>query len=161
MNRYLKVVFLPHFVLHQAIIKVAKWPATYPAGIWACRFFSLTKLTGWELLKGNSWCMLHPFSTTWRADNSWPSKWLATRISFSPSDLYELIRLKIQSHHDQLFKEQLPFDRVFGLKESAYWYHLHTGSEVQKSGSSTCFFGSISHFSEGFIIIYITGGLLE
>ena len=37
---------------------------------------------------------------------------------------------------NNLLKQQLPFDRLFGLKESAHWCHLHTyWFRGQKSGS--------------------------
>lgn len=53
---------------------------------------------------------------------------------------------------NNLLKQQLPFDRSFGLKETADWYHLHTGSEVPAHQHLFCF-RRISYFSEGFIII--------
>lgn len=151
---------LPAFC-HQAIIKVAKWPATYRAGIWACPFFLVR--SWWD---GNPWsCMLHRTraSTTWRADNSWPSQ------CFSPPEFpfhHQICKNKsvriFKFIINNLLKQQLPFDRLFGLKESAHWCHLHTywfrGSEIRLT--STCFVSGESPIFQRGSSSYLTGGLL-
>ena len=63
---------------------------------------------------------------------------------------------------NNLLKQQLPFDRLFGLKESAHWCHLHMywfrGSEIRPT--STCFVSGESPIFQRGSSSYLAGGLL-
>lgn len=152
---------LPAFC-HQAIIKVAKWPATYRAGIWACPFFFWFEADGMGIpgvvcytapvLQQHEGLIIHDLQN-----------------AFSPPEFpfhHQICKNKsvriFKFIINNLLKQQLPFDRLFGLEESAHWCHLHMywfrGSEIRLT--STCFVSGESPIFQRGSSSYLAGGLL-